>query len=290
MRDSKVIDVDGIRTRYFEAGSGQPLVLIHGGQFGHYYSACHWGLNFDDLRSDFRVYALDRLGQGYTENPESAGGYTMTRTIEHVHGFLRAAGIDKAVLVGHSRGALVAARIACEYPERVKALVIVSSNTLAADHPSTPTDFYARLDENAPLEPDAAFVRREPEANSYSSGHITSDFVEEMLGIARLPKTREARRNMEELLTRQFLPDVRKLKYETLDLIRDGRLQAPTLVVWGLNDRSAPVAIGYQLFQHICLGAARSEMHVFNRAGHYVFREHYREFDRLVLQFARGES
>jgi 2-hydroxy-6-oxo-6-(2'-carboxyphenyl)-hexa-2,4-dienoate hydrolase len=285
MKDPKVIDVDGIQTRYFEAGSGPPLVLIHGGQFGHYYNAYHWSLNFDDLSSRFRVYALDRLGQGYTDNPKRAGDYTMTQTIEHVYRFLCAAGIEKAVLMGHSRGALVAARIACDYPERAKALVILSTNTLAADHPSTPAHFYAKLDEHAPLEPDAELVRREPEANSYSSHHITSDFVGEMLAVARLPKTREARKKMEDLLTRQFLPDVRNVKYETLDMIREGRLRAPTLVIWGLNDQSAPIVIGHQLFQHISLAVPKSQFHVFNHAGHYVFREHYRELDRLVVDF-----
>ena len=286
MRDPRFIDVDGIRTRYFEAGSGRPLVLIHGGQFGHYYNAGHWSLNFGDLSSAFRVYAPDRLGQGHTDNPKSAGDYTMAQAIKHMHGFLRAARIDKAVLVGHSRGALVAARIACDYPELVAALVIVSTNTLAADHPSTPRGFYEKLEENAPAEPDAGLVRREPLANSYSADHITPDFVEEMLAVARLPKTRAARKAMEELLTRQFLPDVRKLKHETLDMIRDGRLRAPTLVLWGLNDPSAPVAIGYQLFQHISSAVAKARLHVFNHAGHYVFREHYRELDRVIVDFA----
>jgi 2-hydroxy-6-oxo-6-(2'-carboxyphenyl)-hexa-2,4-dienoate hydrolase len=287
MKNPGFIDVEGIRTRYFQAGSGPALVLIHGGQFGHYYNACHWSLNFDDLASDFRVYAVDRLGQGYTDNPKTAADYTMTRAIGHVEGFLRAAAIDSAVLLGHSRGALVAARIACDHPARVKALVIVSSNSVAADHPSTPTDFYAKLDDNAPAEPDAAFVRREPEANSYSGAHISADFVEEMLGIARLVKTREARRTMAAVLTTQFLPDVRKVKYETLDMIRDGRLRAPTLVLWGLNDRSAPVVIGHQLFEHIANAVPRSEMHVFNHAGHYVFRERHLELDEVVTQFVK---
>jgi len=288
MRNPSFIDVEGIRTRYFEAGSGPALVLIHGGQFGHYYNAYHWSLNFDALAGEFRVYAVDRLGQGYTDNPRRPDGYTMTRAIEHVKGFLRAARIDQAVLLGHSRGALVAARIACDHPELVRALVVVSSNSLAAEHPSTPTDFYAKLDANAPEQPDAAFVRREPEANSYSGAHISTDFVEEMLGIARLPKTREARQTMEAVLAKRFLPDVRKVRYETLDMIRDGRLRAPTLVLWGLNDRSAPVVIGHQLFEHIANAVPRSEMHVFNHAGHYVFREQPRAVNRVVLEFLRA--
>lgn len=288
MKDPKFIDVDGIKTRYFEAGKGEPLLFIHGGHFGSYYSAYHWNLNFDDLSAHFHVYALDKIGQGHTDNPKSDADYTMTKTIEHVYQFIRAVGIQKAVLMGHSRGALPAARIAADHPELVKAVVIVDTNTLAADHPSTPTNFYTKLDENAPPTPDEEFVRREPEANSYSKAHITPDFVAEMLSIARLAKIQEAKKKMEHLLNRQFLPDAKKKKYETLDMIRDGRLKAPTLILWGLNDPSAPIVLGHQLFQHIAYAVPRTQFHVFNHAGHYVFREHARELDRVIVDFVQA--
>jgi len=287
MKDAKFIHVDGIKTRYFEAGKGDPLVLIHGGHFGSYYNAYHWSLNFDDLASHFRVLALDKIGQGHTDNPNSDGDYTMTKTIEHVYGFLRSVGAEKVTLMGHSRGALPAARIAADHPDLVKAVILLDTNTLAADHPSTPTNFYAKLDENPPPTPNEEFVRREPEANSYSKTHITADFVEEMLTIARLPKILEARKKTEQLLNRQFIPDARKKKYETLDMIRDGRLKAPTLILWGLNDPSAPVVLGHQLFQHISYAVPRTQFHVFNHAGHYLFREHARELDRLVANFVQ---
>ena len=106
MENPKFVDVKGIKTRYFEAGSGESLVLIPGGQMSSWYSAYHWNLNFDVLREHFHVYAVDKLGQGYTDNPKSDADYTMTATIEHVYDFLVAVGIQRAVLMGHSRGAL----------------------------------------------------------------------------------------------------------------------------------------------------------------------------------------
>ena len=66
--DEKFIDVSGIRTRYFEKGEGDPLVLFHGGEFGYKASsdcADDWDLNFDGLSKWFHVYAVDKLGQGY---------------------------------------------------------------------------------------------------------------------------------------------------------------------------------------------------------------------------------
>ena len=290
MKDPKFVDVDGIQTRYFEAGKGDPLVFIHGGHFGSYYNAYPWNLNFDDLSSHFHVYSLDKLGQGHTDNPKNDADYTMTKTIEHVYKFVRAIKAERVILMGHSRGALPAARIAADHPDLVKAVVLVDTNTLAADHPSTPTNFYAKLDENPPAAPNEEFVRREPEANSYSKNHITPDFVAEMLTIARLPKMQEARKKIDLLAAKQFLPDARKKKYETLDMIRDGRLKAPTLIFWGLNDPSAPVVLGYQLFQHVASTVPRSQFHVFNHAGHYVFRERAREMDRIIMSFVQASS
>lgn len=288
MDSPKFIDVGGINTRYFEGGQGRPLVLVHGGTYGTYYNAYHWSRNFDELCSRFHVYALDKIGMGHTDNPETDADYTMTRTVAHLRDFMRALGIDGAVVVGHSRGGLPAARVALDHPELVSALVVVDSNTLAAEHPSTPRDFYARFNEEKPAVLDEAFVRREADANSYSSEHITPDFLDEVLAVARLPKTQAARTAIKHRVDRQFRQDVRKVKYETLDAIRDGRLDVPVLVIWGLNDNSAPVALGYDLFQEIATTVPRTQLHVFNHAGHYVYREHAKQLNRVVIDFVEG--
>lgn len=287
MEDPNFVNVDGIQTRYFEAGSGEPLVLLSGGHIGNYYSAEHWSLNFDGLSKHFHVYALDKLGQGFTDNPKSDTDYTMSAVINHAFGFLRALDIRRATLLGHSRGGLAVARIAVDHPEMVKALIIVDSATLAPEDPSVPEDFYKRLAEGAPSTPDAEFVRREPEANSFSKDHITQEFVEAMLTMALLPKVIEARKKMDESLETQFVADMRKRKYETLDLIKAGRLKAPTLIIWGLNDVPAPIRLGLDLSQRIGSVVARTQFHAFNQAGHYVYREHPQEMNQLVVNFVK---
>lgn len=288
MQNPKFIEVNGIRTRYFEGGNGDALVLVHGGHFGSYYDAYNWSRNFDDLCTRFHVYAFDKLGQGYTDNPKSDGDYTMGAVIDHLYGFLRAAGIQKATLLGHSRGALPVARIAVDHPEMVQALIILDSNTLAPEDPATPVNFYSKLEEGGPSTPDKEFVSREPIANSYSTDHITEDFVEEMLKAALLPKTIAAREKMNRLGNTQFLPDVKKRRYETLELIKAGRLRAPTLIVWGFNDPSAPFKLGIDLLQIIGPVVGQSRFYVFNQAGHYLFREHPLDLNRLITDFVKN--
>ena len=285
MDNAQFVTLDGVRTRYFEAGKGDDLVLIHGGKYGTFYSAYHWSLNFHELSKHFHVYAFDKLGMGDTDNPKSDADYTMAAVIDHAWAFVRTLGIKNATLAGHSRGALPAARIAVDHPELVKALVIFDSNTLPAEDPSMSYDFYTKLEVGAPPIPDREFILREPLANSYSQEHVSEDFIEEMLRIGRLPRTIEARKKMEHFLEAVFLPSMREKKYETLKLIEAGGLKTPTLIIWGVNDQSSPMKLGIDLLQVIGSVVPRTEFHAFNQAGHYVFREHAQRVNQLITNF-----
>ena len=63
------VNINGIRTRYYEDGTGETLLLLCGGGIGSHYSLDGWSLNLPDLAKYFHVYALDRLGQGHTDPP-----------------------------------------------------------------------------------------------------------------------------------------------------------------------------------------------------------------------------
>ena len=137
MSEAKFIDVDGIRTRYFMTGEGAPLVLFHGGNFGSRNlteSACDWELNIQGLSQWYRVFAVDKLGQGYTDNPKD-DDYSMAAVVRHAHGFLAALGLEDVHVVGHSRGGYLVCRLTLDHPERIRSCVIVDSNTLAPGIP-----------------------------------------------------------------------------------------------------------------------------------------------------------
>ena len=59
MGKAKSVVVDGIKTSYFEGGSGEAMVLVHGGSFGSVVSANCWSPIFDDLTAHFHVYVID---------------------------------------------------------------------------------------------------------------------------------------------------------------------------------------------------------------------------------------
>jgi pimeloyl-ACP methyl ester carboxylesterase len=232
------------------------------------------------------VVAFDRLGQGFTDLPKEDAKYTMQASVQHSYDFLTSLGVRDATLIGHSRGAYVAARLAIENPALVKNLILVDSNTLPPDDPSTPKDFYTRIERELPEVPTRESVRREAEANSFSSKHITPDFVEELYAIAKLPKTRDAKTKMAKLRDSLFIPELNRQRKETVEMIRNGRLKKPVLIVWGLNDPSAPYILALDLFRLIAAVNVNTQLHIFNQAGHHSFREHPEQFNDLVVAFS----
>jgi pimeloyl-ACP methyl ester carboxylesterase len=288
MQDEKFVDVDGIRTRYFDKGSGPVVVLFHGGHFGSHDAAdCaeDWSLNFDGLAQWFRVVAVDKIGQGFTDNPRSDEDYTMAAVVQHAYGFLRALGLRNVHPVGHSRGAYLVARLTLEHPELFRTCILVDTNTLAPG---------ISKNETVMANPPQPRLGRESQRwvlqkYSYGYEHITEEWLDVMMRIAALPKYREAVKKMEEvgLRTTRFLPHLARQKDETLGIIRDRGFGMPTLLAWAYNDPTASIDQGHALFSLIARGTPDSRMVIFNRAGHFSYREHPAEFNEMLRSFVQ---
>lgn len=288
----KYVAVNGIRTRYYDAGYGEPIVLFHGGHFGTLYSMDAWSLNLSSLAQHFRVIAFDKLGQGYTDNPQNDEGYTFTNTLQHARSFLRNIGISKAHLVGHSRGGLLVARLAMTTPELARSLTIIDSGTLAPDHPYHDiAAFYDDLEKRkASGPPTEESVRLEPEAQSFNHDHITDSFVDRMLEIARLEKTATAHQRLLALNDSIWQPDLNEHRERAWETIKEKGFSQPSLLVWGAQDPSSPLEVSYPLYEQMAKSSRTADFHIFNHTGHYVFRERYSDFDELLSRFCRTHN
>ncbi|HBB89621.1 MAG TPA: alpha/beta hydrolase [Blastocatellia bacterium] len=112
------------RVFYKTAGAkhdGPPLVFIHGVGAGA--SSFMWRKNFDELARDFRVYAFDLLGFGFSDKP-AAAEYSADLYVELISDFLRDVSGYPANIIASSLGAAYAIRVADEHPELVRALIL----------------------------------------------------------------------------------------------------------------------------------------------------------------------
>jgi len=276
------------------------LVLIHGGNFGNEDNidlADNWDLNWPWFVKWFHVYALDKLGQGFTDLPQSDEDYTMGAIVEHAYGFIRELGLEKVHLVGHSRGAYVVTRLTLEHPELVRTLVIVDSNTIAPGENPGDAQERSKMRRGRLMAdvPKPLLTRKSlkwvSEAFSYSGGGVTDKWLDIRHEVASRPQTLQAIEKMSELFSTTFLPHLAQQKEESHQWIQAGKLQTPTLLIWGYNDPSAIVDDGIELFRMIAPHAPRAQIHIFNQAGHYSYREHPEDFARVVADFIRvGED
>lgn len=287
--DRKFIDVGGIRTCYYEKGGGAPLALFHGGNFGAADladNAFDWDTIFDLLAARFRVFAIDKLGQGRTGIPRRDEDYTMAATVRHAAATLDALGLNEVHLVGHSRGGYLTCRLTLERPDLAKTCTIADSNTCAPG--VSLNDVVFANPPGSPLAVDR--FRWVAERYSFSTAHVTDGWLNDMVAIGSTAPYREAVRKMEDegLKARLFLPGLLRDKIEMFGWIRDRGMKRPTQLMWGYNDPTATMEQARSLYDMIAARERRAQLHVFNQSGHFTFREHPAAFAGCLSAFIDG--
>ena len=124
------IDVNGYRTHYLDEGEGPVVLLMHGASIA-IDAWLTWHATIAHLSSSFRVLAFDQPGFGRTDMPKDGRYMSRLLRTDHALGFLDRLGVERAILVGHSEGGFMAARMAITRPGLANKLVIVTSGGTA---------------------------------------------------------------------------------------------------------------------------------------------------------------
>lgn len=112
----------GYQINYISAGSGPPLLLIHGANIGW----GEWYLNIDELSKHFSVFAVDLPGAGESSDPDFRKADLDRDYIMVVDRFIQNLGFDKISIVGHSFGAWIVLRLAMQKKPYIGKIVLVS--------------------------------------------------------------------------------------------------------------------------------------------------------------------
>ena len=108
----RYITINGMNIRYAVRGSGRPLLLLHG--FCEFLET--WDFNLRPLGERYRVYAMDLPGHGLSDKPYL--DYSIAFFTDFTISFMKALGIDRASLIGHSFGGAIGIDIATSFPEK----------------------------------------------------------------------------------------------------------------------------------------------------------------------------
>ena len=116
-----VTTADGVRAYYDHAGSGKPLVMVHGAS----QDTLSWQYNVDFFAKHYSVYALDLPGHGKSALPAKGPNRSTEDNARYVNQFIEALGLESPILMGHSMGGGIVTSAAVQTPGNIRGLVLV---------------------------------------------------------------------------------------------------------------------------------------------------------------------
>jgi pimeloyl-ACP methyl ester carboxylesterase len=243
------VTVDGRRWHYYTAGdpSAPPVLMVHGFRS----SARFFRLAMLSLSDRWRVVAPDLPGHGDSEpwDPDE----DVVEQWELLEGFSEELDLRELAVIGNSRGGAVALQLAARRPDLVTRLVLIAAPT-------------------KPFNAGTLDIKR----RVVNEEALTEDLLRDM------GKTMMASRDYE---------TARRRAVEANSLERDlrpimGDVMAPTLVIWGAEDRTIPVEMGLELLA----GVPDSRMRIVGGAGHVALLDKPEEMLSLIRTFLEGEG
>jgi pimeloyl-ACP methyl ester carboxylesterase len=253
-----IVQIIGKRISYWTGRKGllegrETILFVHGAGGGQY----TWSYQKGFFEKEFNPIMIELPGHGESEGE---GEQEVVRYAEHVHAFLKALGLRKVFLVGHSMGGAIVQTLALSHPEMMKGIVLVGTG--------------ARL-KVLPLILDG----------------IKNNFKETVLKINQFVYSRKAQADLIEKgvsLMLQCRPEILYsdfLACDRFDLMNEvEKIDLPALILCGDDDQLTPVKYS----QFLCSRIKGSKLEVLPNAGHMLMMESPRTFNEKIEEFIRS--
>lgn len=263
-----------LNIHYNDCGNGaEVVVMLHGSGPG----ASGWA-NFNRnieplVDAGYRVLLIDCPGWGKSDSIVNSGSRSDLNA-RIVKGVIDQLGIDRISILGNSMGGHSAVAFALAYPENVAKLVLMGGGTGGMSlYAPMPTEGLKLLN-GLYREPTLENLKKFNDVFVFDPSVLTENMLQQ-----RLANILGRKDHLENFLAslaanpRQF-PDFGP---------RLPGIAAPTLIVWGRQDRVVPFDTGLRLVA----GISNSQLHIFNQCGHWAQWEHADAFNRLVVDFLK---
>jgi len=270
----EIKQVNGIELYYRSIGSGEPMLVLHGGP-GMDGSYLHPFIN--PLGKNFQIITFDQRASGKSTGISEPQKLTADQFVEDIEGFRKALGLEKFHLMGHSWGGQLAMRYAIKYPEQLSSLILVSSGGAEASVSVTASE---RVMERLSPEDQEAYFKM------VSEGYWDSkEGLDEMAKIFWKPYVAD-QANL--TMIKDAYSDHSTTVQRSIDQSTEGfnlydqlsRLTVPTLVIHGDYD-PIPIDAIEQIHQAI----ENSKLVILKDCGHFPFIEKQAEFIKTINDY-----
>lgn len=225
------VDAGGIRTRIVQAGSGRPIILLHGVTG----SAESWARNVLALAEHGRVMAIDMVGHGFSDKPDVP--YVIPAFVDHLDAVIAWTGAEQVDLAGMSLGGWVATRYALAHPEKVRTLTNVTGAGLAVKQTREDLERHhadlLKVSSGALETPTRETVRTRIEWLFHDHSKVTDELVEIRYRIFTAPDARILGR-----VTADVIGSDNYAYFLTGNELQT--LQTPTFVLWTDHNPTTP--------------------------------------------------
>lgn len=259
-------------THYIEAGSGDPLVLIHGGGPG---ADCvgNWISCLPFLAKKYHVIAYDMVGFGGTDSPDpETFEYSMAARSQQLSDFLHVLGIaGTANVIGNSMGGATALGAVMNCADLINNLVLMGSAGLSRNLPPAAgklMHYDFTLDG----------MRQVATALAYPGFALSEDRIK-----YRYDLTLDERIRRGTEATQKWVKQNGGLYYEEEQI---AAVKTRTLVLHGKNDPVVPLELGYRFLELL----ENSQGAILPKCGHWAMLEHPELFCRLCISFFEAEG
>ena len=278
--EDKLVNVDGLKLRYIEEGSGPSVLFLHGASLGS--SADVFLRNLGPFaKAGFRAVAFDLPGFGLSDIPAKQSVPQQRNSIPK---FIDAAGLGKTALIAHSRSGGFAVQLALEDPSRYSHVIILGTGSLLPLQTEAQVGRYeavqARVDkEMAEKEPTLEDARKLLQADTFNHSLISDEdiAIRHSRMVGRNFKAHQERQNQEAPAGGTAKPS--KPIWERLS-----ELKMPLLMIFGREDR----AHAGERAELLKKQQPQINLHIVNGCKHMVHWDAFDDLMRLGVPFLKS--
>ncbi len=244
------------RYRYFESGTGTPIIILHGLMGGL--------SNFDGVADFFPQHGYKVVIPElpiYTQNILKTNVKAFAK---YVKDFITFKGFDRVILLGNSLGGHIALYHTKMYPEKMSGLVITGSSGL----------YESAMGDSYPRRGDYDYIQQKAEAVFYDPKVATKEMIDEVYGMAndriKLIKTLTIAKSAIRHNMAKDLP----------------KMHVPTCIIWGKNDKVTPPEVAEEFHELM----PNSSLYWIDKCGHAAMMEHPAEFNDIMYAWLKEKN
>jgi pimeloyl-ACP methyl ester carboxylesterase len=265
----KFVQVDGLRIRYLEEGSGPAVILLHGASLGS--SADVWERNLPPLaRHGLKAIAFDQPGFGLSDNPKD---YSVAYRRRFILQFMDGLGINQGNLVGHSQAGAMAVGLAFDHPDRISKVIALATGSLLPPLSEGGQPGAGEGEEGGSSEPTLEDTRKLLEHNLFDHSLITPEILEKRhrMSLGKNFQAFSERSKLPRGGSKEGVPVWERLH----------QLPVPLLLIYGKQDRGSAAARAALLKDRF----PNLNLHLLDRCKHLAQWDAASEFVSLSSRF-----